>query len=99
MLKGGTQSNAYKKEIYLQQLDEASWVGVSGPRRVRSMLAAPQFTEPGYWHRRAEETRAMARRMSNEQNKKMMFKIAAAYEALAVKAAIHSKTRLIDPMI
>jgi hypothetical protein len=56
------------------------------------MLAAPQFSEPGFWHRRAEETRAMAKQMSCEHSEKMMLKIADAYEFLAIKAAIHSET-------
>jgi len=57
------------------------------------MLAAPQFDNPGYWHRRAERARASAQQMSSEQSKKMMLKIADACEFLAVKAAIRSETR------
>jgi hypothetical protein len=46
--------------------------------------------DPGYWHRRAEEVRVMAKQMNDDQNRKMMLKIAHAYDALAVKAAIRS---------
>ena len=54
------------------------------------MLIAPQISDPQYWHRRAEEARAHAKQMSNEQHKKMMLKIAADYDDLAVRAAIRS---------
>jgi hypothetical protein len=46
--------------------------------------------DPGYWHRRAEQARVLAKQMNDDQNKKMMLKIADAYDALAVKAAIRS---------
>jgi hypothetical protein len=52
------------------------------------MLAAPQFNDPRYWHRRAEEARVLAKQMSNELHKKTMLKIADDYDGLAVKAAI-----------
>ena len=58
------------------------------------MLIAPQISDPQYWHRRAEEARAHAKQMSNEQHKKMMLKIADDYDELAVGAAI----RTIDEM-
>ena len=54
------------------------------------MLVAPQINDPQYWHRRAEEARAHANQMSNEQHKKMMLKIAANYDDLAVRAAIRT---------
>ena len=57
------------------------------------MLPAPQFIEPEYWRRQAKETRAMAKQLSSEQSKKMMFKLADAYEFLAVRAAILSQRR------
>jgi ribosomal protein S6E (S10) len=59
-----------------------------GPRKARSMLS----NDPGYWHRRAEEARVMARQMSDEQNRKMMLKIADAYDGLAIKATTRSET-------
>jgi hypothetical protein len=46
------------------------------------------ITEPGYWHRRAGETRALAKQMSSERSKEMMLKIADAYDRLAVRAAL-----------
>ena len=54
------------------------------------MLAAPQFNDPQYWHRRAEEARAHAKQMSNERHKEMMLKIADDYDDLAVKAAVRA---------
>jgi hypothetical protein len=54
------------------------------------VIAAPQFDDPKYWHRRAEEARALAKQMSNEQSKKMMLKIAEAYDGFAVKAAVRA---------
>jgi hypothetical protein len=62
-------------------------------KRARSMLAAPQFNNPKYWHQRAEEARAMAKQMSSELSKKMMLKVADDYDGLAVKAAARSMTR------
>jgi hypothetical protein len=56
------------------------------------MLASPQFIEPEYWRRQAEKTRAMAKQLSSEESKKMMFKLADAYDFLAVRAAILSQT-------
>jgi hypothetical protein len=62
-------------------------------KSARSMLAAPQFNDPKYWHRRADEARAMAKQMSSELSKKMMFKVADDYDGFAVKAAIRSETK------
>jgi len=50
----------------------------------RSMPIAPHFNDPEYWHKRAEEARVLAERMSNERTKKMML------NQLAVRAAIRS---------
>ena len=54
------------------------------------MPIAPHFNNPEYWHRRAEEARVLAERMSNERTKKMMLKVADDYDELAVRAAIRS---------
>ena len=54
------------------------------------MLAAPQFNDPRYWHRRAEEARVLAEQMSGERNKERMLKVADDYDELAVRAAIRS---------
>ena len=54
------------------------------------MLAAPQFNNPRYWHRRAEEARVLAEQMSGERNKERMLKVADDYDELAVRAAIRS---------
>jgi hypothetical protein len=51
------------------------------------MPAAPQFNDPKYLHRRAEEARAHAKQMNNERHKEMMLKIADDYDDLAVEAA------------
>jgi len=48
--------------------------------------------DPGYWQRRAEEARNLAKQMHDEQNKRMMLKIATAYDGLAIKAATPSVT-------
>ena len=52
------------------------------------MLAAPQFNNPRYWNRRAEEARAMAKQMSSDLSRKMMLKVADDYDGLAVRAAV-----------
>ena len=54
------------------------------------MLAAPQFHDPRYWHRRAEEARVLAEQTSGERNKERMLKVADDYDELAVRAAIRS---------
>ena len=54
------------------------------------MLAAPQFNDPRYWHRRAEEARVLADQISGERNKERMLKVADDYDELAVRAAIRS---------
>ena len=54
------------------------------------MLAAPQFNDPRYWHRRAEEARVLAEQMNGERNKERMLKVADDYDELAVRAAIRS---------
>ena len=54
------------------------------------MLAAPQFNNPRYWHRRAEEARVLAEQTSGERNKERMLKVADDYDELAVRAAIRS---------
>ena len=54
------------------------------------MLAAPQFNDPRYWHRRAEEARVLAEQMSGERNKERMLKVADDYDELAVRAVIRS---------
>ena len=54
------------------------------------MLAAPQFNNPRYWHRRAEEARVLAEQMSGERNKERMLKVADDYDEQAVRAAIRS---------
>jgi hypothetical protein len=46
--------------------------------------------DPGYWRRRAEEARDLAKQMHDEQNKRMMRKIATAYDGLAIKASTPS---------
>jgi hypothetical protein len=51
------------------------------------MVTAPQFNDPKYLHRRAEEARAHAKQMSNERHKQMMLAIANEYDDLAEKAA------------
>jgi hypothetical protein len=56
------------------------------------------INEPGYWYRRAEEARVLAKQMNNEQNNKMMLKIADAYDELAVKAAVFETTGADAPM-
>jgi hypothetical protein len=56
--------------------------------RARSMLIAPHFNDPEYWHDRAEQARALAEQMNSERTKKMMLKIADDYDELAVRAAI-----------
>jgi len=58
--------------------------------RARSMLNAPQFDDPEYWHQRAEKARVLADQMSNELHKEMMLKVADNYDQLAVKAAVRS---------
>ena len=62
-------------------------------KRARSKLAAPQFNNPKYWHQRAEEARAMAKRMNSELSKKMMLKVADDYDGLADKAAVRYETK------
>ena len=59
-------------------------------KRARSMLAAPQFNDPKYWHQRAEEARAMAKQMSSELSKKMMLKVAEVCDRFAIGAAMCS---------
>jgi hypothetical protein len=55
------------------------------------MLAAPQFNDPRYWHRRAEEARVLAEQMNGERNKERMLKVADDYDdELAVRAVIRS---------
>jgi hypothetical protein len=54
------------------------------------MLAAPQFNNPRYWHRRAEEARVLAEQTSGERNKERMLKVADDYDELAVRGAIRS---------
>ena len=54
------------------------------------MLAAPQFNNPRYWHRRAEEARVLAEQTSGERNKERMLKVADDYDQIAVRAAIRS---------
>jgi hypothetical protein len=54
------------------------------------MVTAPQFNDPKYLHRRAEEARAHAKQMSSEQHKELMLKIANEYDDLAEKAAIRA---------
>jgi hypothetical protein len=56
----------------------------------RFMPIAPHFNDPEYWHKRAEEARVLAERMSNQRTKKMMLKVADDYDQLAVRAAIRS---------
>ena len=60
-----------------------------GPEeRARSMPTAPQLNDPGYWHRRAEEARALAQQMSNEKAKETMLMVAADCDRFAVRAAM-----------
>ena len=55
------------------------------------MPAAPQFNDPRYWHRRAEEARVLAEQMNGERNKERMLKVADDYDdELAVRAVIRS---------
>jgi hypothetical protein len=56
------------------------------------MPIAPHLNDPEHWRQRAEESRALAERMSDETSKKMMLRIADDYEKLAARAA----ARLID---
>ena len=58
--------------------------------RARSMPIAPDVNDPEYWDQRAEEARVLAERMSDEQTKKMMLKVADDYDQIAVRAAIRS---------
>jgi hypothetical protein len=52
------------------------------------MPTAPQLNDPGYWHRRAEEARALAQHMSNEKAKETMLMVAADCDRFAVTAAM-----------
>ena len=54
------------------------------------MPTTPDFYDPEYWHRRAEEARAHAKQMSNERHKEMVLMIADDYDDLAVNAAIRA---------
>ena len=54
------------------------------------MPIAPDVNDPEYWDQRAEEARVLAERMSDEQTKKMMLKVADDYDQIAVRAAIRS---------
>ena len=54
------------------------------------MPTAPQFNDSGYWHRRAEEARALALHMSNEKAKETMLMVAADCDRFAVRAAERS---------
>ena len=67
------------------------------------MLTTPQFNDPGYWHRRAEEACALAQQMSNEKAKETMLMVAADCDRFAVEAAMRSidelfVRRVIDEM-
>ena len=57
---------------------------------MRSMPTVPDFNHPGYWHRRAEEARALAQQMSNEKAKETMLMVAADCDRFAVRAAMRS---------
>jgi hypothetical protein len=52
------------------------------------MVAAPQFNDPKYLHRRAKKARAHAKEMRNERHKKMMREIANEYDDAAAKAVL-----------
>ena len=52
------------------------------------MPTAPDFNHPGYWHRRAEEARALAQQMSNEKAKETMLMVAADCDRFAVRATM-----------
>ena len=54
------------------------------------MPTVPDFNHPGYWHRRAEEARALAQHMSNEKAKETMLMVAADCDRFAVRAAERS---------
>ena len=54
------------------------------------MPTAPDFNHPGYWHRRAEQARALAQQMSNEKAKETMLMVAADCDRFAVRAAMRS---------
>ena len=67
-----------------------------GPEeRVRSMPTAPQLNDPGYWHRRAEQARALAQHMRNEKAKETMLMVAADCDRFAVRAAERSIDELV----
>jgi hypothetical protein len=57
------------------------------------VLDAPHFNDPDHWHRRAEESRALAEQMSDQAAKKRMLKNADDYDELALRAAL----RIIEP--
>ena len=61
--------------------------------RVRLMPIPPHFDDPKHWRQRAEEVRVLAEQMNTERTRKLMLKIADDYDDLAVRAAIHSKTK------
>ena len=52
------------------------------------MPTAPQLNDPGYWHRRAEQARALAQHMRNEKAKETMLMVAADCDKFAARAAM-----------
>ena len=66
---------------------------VYAEERVRLMPIPLHFDDPKHWRQRAEEVRVLAEQMNTERTRKLMLKIADDYDDLAVRAAIHSKTK------
>ena len=52
--------------------------------------ASPHFDDPGHWHQRAEEARALAEQMGEERTKKIMLRIAEDYGELAIRALVRT---------
>jgi hypothetical protein len=55
--------------------------------KIASVPIVPHFDDPEHWHRRAEQARVLAERMSDETAKQAMFMVADDYDQLAVRAS------------